>query len=476
MRAGGKLSARRARRFSVLFRVSLLAAACFVARPWALSGQTLLGGVVTDCAGTPIAGLIVTISGPAARSAITASDGRFLVEVPPGNYTVTLQRIGLSGPTPISITLAGGQSADLGLIPLGCDYVRLQGLDPGPPPFFLFDGRVDAGSGPTCVNDRVHVDNMGFGSALMLFSEDVLPGGPCSSELAFFAADHAPVYLPAPAAWSPARGDLLQRTLGPPIGVHLALWIVAGDTGIVAATNQAILQAMEADLLFRTNRVGVTFSWTTTPAFPGLSVIGSGCDDGEEGGLSSSMWYTPGEINVYVVQQAMWEDGATGTVWPVSGVNCGFDRNVIYLSRAGDVTTLAHELGHAFGFRCFTDSTGTRRCRRQHTDLTYTVTNGDPACTSDADPAAANCQPPPPCPGFTDQAPGVPGCQPFAPTNIMWPEASGRTGFTLGQLYQMRLEGANQLRANGLLGPPSKPCRVEQLFSADLCPLLWLEP
>ncbi len=48
-----------------------------------------LAGTVTDSAGTPLAGIPVSVSGPASRSATTDSAGRYSLALTPGSYSVT---------------------------------------------------------------------------------------------------------------------------------------------------------------------------------------------------------------------------------------------------------------------------------------------------------------------------------------------------------------------------------------------------
>jgi len=75
---------------------ALLVALLAQAVPLAAQGDGQLDGVVRDAAGAPLAGVIVRVSGPAARSERTGVAGRYRVAgLPPGTYTISASQPGM---------------------------------------------------------------------------------------------------------------------------------------------------------------------------------------------------------------------------------------------------------------------------------------------------------------------------------------------------------------------------------------------
>jgi iron complex outermembrane receptor protein len=94
---------------------ALLVALLAQAVPLAAQGDGQLDGVVRDAAGAPLAGAIVRVSGPAARSERTGVAGRYRVSgLPPGTYTISASHPGMVA-VEQSLELQAGTPATLDL-------------------------------------------------------------------------------------------------------------------------------------------------------------------------------------------------------------------------------------------------------------------------------------------------------------------------------------------------------------------------
>ena len=87
------------------------AAAAPVAPMVAQAQKATLGGTVRDAIGSPLAGARVVVSGPFAATTITDGNGSFVLNVPPGSYTVTVERSGFSSVTLTDLIVTAGSTA-----------------------------------------------------------------------------------------------------------------------------------------------------------------------------------------------------------------------------------------------------------------------------------------------------------------------------------------------------------------------------
>lgn len=84
-----------------------------------MPGGALIGTVVDQANGAPLAGVAVGLSGPANFNISTNADGQYAQILPPGSYTVTLSKPGYATATLSGVTVTSGitTTADASLLP-----------------------------------------------------------------------------------------------------------------------------------------------------------------------------------------------------------------------------------------------------------------------------------------------------------------------------------------------------------------------
>jgi hypothetical protein len=443
---------RRRRVLSLVLLAPLLALAQDAGSSGAIRGHLL------SCADGPMGGAAVELKG-LTRGAVTNLEGQFFMpSVPAGSQTLVVTRIGYA-PGTIEVDVPAGGTVNVRFAP-GCDQVRITGAEPGSEPVesvLLLDGREAAGP---CISDRLHVDGPSD-TPFFLFPDNVVPGASCSSEIVVFSVGDG-VYYEQDPPWTSTQGDLLERAAPPPLAVPLQFWLAVAPSDLDAAHQAATEDFLTALDLFDRNRAGLAFQSTMTDASAGVGVIGSECGEILANGIQTTPWYVADRVNVYYVDEAFIDQA--GASVPTAGVNCGADRNIIFIGVLSDPTTLSHELGHAFGLRG----------PRGHVNFSITYEDGTPGCV-DQNPGLAGCQPDCTPELGPDEQLTIPGCQKFKTANVMFPDRTGRTEFSIGQVYQMHLHAPSQLNANGHRTGPTKTCGATPQ-SDDPCPVLWLDP
>ena len=238
------------------------------------------------------------------------------------------------------------------------DRLRIQGLAPGEDAAVIMDARKATG----CHDGSAGASSEWvFGSSGSNAFENLRVPGTCNSEIAVFSANHA-VHLESVTTWTDAPGDVHTVTLQPLKDVDVHLWVM--DDATAATAHQHIAIARD---LYIENRVGVRFVPTvrkladvTTDSNPGsvvdggISVSGSHCLALPP--IQAKPYYTPNTLNVYYVNK------------PFRGRNCATkatptdclldpvlhppgDANIIFIGSGAATTSLAHEIGHAYGLR-----------------------------------------------------------------------------------------------------------------------------
>lgn len=231
------------------------------------------------------------------------------------------------------------------------------------------------------------------------------PSPPCPSEVAVLSKNHALSFEPGVNPPWTNGGEVHPVTLQPTISVDVSVWLVrTGANTCSSSTEEPTCWSGDfsyVNSLLTDNRVGVLLAGFATDLSgdsTAVSTIGSACD--KVASIQSSSWYTPGRLNVYYVSGVAGGDGGTGLQCsdaPRAGPN------IIFIGSAASASTLAHEIGHAYGLRP-TGSGG-------HTNL---------------------FNPPQ-----------------FSSSNIMWAGGgSGRDYFSLGQVFRMNVHPSSMLNVN----------------------------
>lgn len=317
---------------------------------------------------------------------------------------------------------------------LADDLLKIENIADSDNVVVLMDSRTFVGTNWQCSNDTV----LRTTGALPVGRRDADAG--CNSEIAVFAAGNA-MALSFP-GWSDADGDIHTITMKPIIDVPVSVWIADA-----AAEARAPGEIANATWVYTQNKVGVQFVATYNNVYDdpnAVATIGKSCNS--IGWIGRSAWYTPRTLNVYYVK--------TITLPPelarqrpddqkTPGLTCDRfgdgkikgDANIIFISGTGNLATVAHEIGHAFGLR------------------------------------------PGPEGGHTNDAKGK-FLEGFNSNNVM---AGGgpptRSHFSLGQAFRMNTQadewGGTMLIANGLRPGPGRAC--PPLRTSDTCPPLALD-
>lgn len=318
------------------------------------------------------------------------------------------------------------------------DKLKIDGIAAGDEVIVMMDARTGSG----CQDGSAGMaSEQLFASAGETTHPNLLsPAAGCNSEIAIFSKNHAMKWETA-VPWTDNPGDVHTVTLDPLIKAEVHIWVMDDATAAVAETH-----FNEARDLFRENRVGVLFEpkIRKLPDATAAQTVRNGVDPGSWDCLAldpikaTSAFYTANALNIYYVDM------------PVGGKNCAIkqtpsictysatayppgDANITFLGTVASLTTLAHELGHAYGLR------------------------------------------PAKCKGHTE---GIPG---FGSDNLMCTGTSciNRSKLTLGQVFRMNTY-ADEGWGGTMLIPNNLPSRVPRLCKPDAphsaaCPALNLE-
>jgi hypothetical protein len=169
-----------------------------------------------------------------------------------------------------------------------------------------------------------------------------------------------------PLAWTDLAGDLRTVTLDPVVEADLNIWITHEADRAVAEE-----QAQKAHYLFLDNRVGVRLKWKVQnvadlPGAPSnaVAIINAGVsndnflDCQNLAAIRAQPFYVANTLNVYYVRRAF--SGRNCAISKVPGMCITSamapdfvkaDGNINFIGSEATPTTLAHELGHAYGLR-----------------------------------------------------------------------------------------------------------------------------
>lgn len=340
------------------------------------------------------------------------------------------------------------------------DKLKIEGIAPGDDVIVMLDAPTNHG----CRDGSGGIEWVFPSTGLTIFDVNLLsPTMTCRSEVTVFSRKHAMKWQAL--TWTDLPGDTRTVTLDPLIEEDVYVWI-KDETDRARAEQQAA----EAQRLFLENRVGVRLNWQvkklcdvvpaaacadpSAPSHP-FNIVKGGVSENfllcplnpfpppepqvQLAPIRAQPFYVANALNVYYVDY-----GQTGrncaiadvpsscitNAWPPYFVKA--DANITFIGTLESLTTLAHEIGHAYGLR----------------------------------PAA--------CRGHTE---GVPG---FGQDNIMWTGGTlPRLTFKLGQVFRMNTHaddwGGTMLIPNnstepGLSGRVAQPCFPN--VSSPACPLL----
>ena len=280
------------------------------------------------------------------------------------------------------------------------DKLKIVGIAPGEEVVVMLFGRTSA----ECMNGTSSPAETTFSTTGEKLLGNMLSKKKCLSEVAIFSKKHARKWQSL--KWTDVPGEVHTIRLGPLIDAALNIWVTT-DAQKAAAEEHA----QKAQDLFIENRVGVRLLWkvrklSDVPNAPSnaAEIVDAGINDDQFADCdgiarirAQPSFYVAKTLNVYYVNKQN-----------VAGRNCAIkivptdcpgtdgvrgDGNITFIGNLANSTTLAHELGHAYGLR------------------------------------------PADCGGHT----------PDFPDNIMFPNdresTVPRTHFTLGQVFRMNTHG-----------------------------------
>lgn len=316
------------------------------------------------------------------------------------------------------------------------DKLMVDGVAAGDEVSVMLYSRTSAG----CKDGTSSAADTTFSTTGEKWLENRLSAGSCRSEVGVFSKKHAMKWEPL--AWTDLPGDTRTIKLDPLINAALNIW-VATD----AERELAEEHAQKAQDLFLANRVGVRLDWKVEklPNANAVQIVNSAvgadlfsdCLDLATIRNAVPSIYVANTLNVYYVNKTWTGRNCAIKIVPTSCITSpsaphfvAADANITFIGTTANPTTLAHELGHAYGLRPAT------------------------------------------CSGHTN---GVAG---FSSDNIMWPTNSSstipRTTLSLGQVFRMNTHGdgwgGTMLIRNNIPARVPQPCFPH--LSGPACPQL----
>jgi hypothetical protein len=243
------------------------------------------------------------------------------------------------------------------------DTLKIEGIAPGDEVVVMLFGRTSAG----CMNATSDPAKTTFSTTGEVLLGNMLSKGRCRSQVAVFSKKHAMKWQPL--NWTDRRGDVRTIKLDPLIDAALNIWVTTDEQKAAAERH-----AQKAQDLFIENRVGVRLVWkvlklSEVPGAPSdaAKIVHDGLSNDQFadcdglGPIRKQPFYVAKTLNVYYVdrQQLAGRNCAIKVV-PMDQDTCfksaqedavRADGNITFIGNKADPTTLAHELGHAYGLR-----------------------------------------------------------------------------------------------------------------------------
>lgn len=246
--------------------------------------------------------------------------------------------------------------------PLGSgeDKLKLTGNDAGDEVVVMLDGRTTEGCRDGSTSS---LPEWVFSSTGESPLGNVLSPGSCNSEVAVFSKKHAMKWEKAVSTWTDSPGDVHTTPLDPLIEAAVHIWVADDVTADLARTH-----IENARVLYLGNRVGVKLvdkiqkfaDVSNSPPDP-MGIISAGVDDeGIDclalGPIQGSALYVSNALNVYYVNKGFKGRNCAIKYPPtVCPANPSWypraDGNITFIGTWANSTTLAHEIGHAYGLR-----------------------------------------------------------------------------------------------------------------------------
>jgi len=246
------------------------------------------------------------------------------------------------------------------------DKLKIEGITPGEEVVVMLFGRTSA----ECMNGMSSPAVTTFTTTGEKLLGNMLPKRKCLSEVAVFSKNHAMKWLSL--NWSDRPGETRTIKLKPLINAALNIWVTTDEQ-----KNKAEADAQKAQDLFIENRVGVRLLWKVRKLSDvrgapsnAAKIVRDGLSDGRFADcdklapIRAQPFYVAKTLNVYYVDLPF-----------LRGRNCAIkrvpldmdtcvtsaegdfrraDANITFIGPDANDTTLAHELGHAYGLRPIT--------------------------------------------------------------------------------------------------------------------------
>jgi hypothetical protein len=208
------------------------------------------------------------------------------------------------------------------------DTITVAELSGAAPATLLLDGRR-AGA---CFGNEIHRTAAG------ITVPNVETPGTCESHRLFaMAVDHG--LLRVDPSFTDSGGDAVTVKMSPIVRVPVTVWIAHGPV------SDAEVDVKNANVLLNTMQCGVALepvSFLERTNAPGVSSLAALADCDDVPALKSTVGFTPGQLNVYYIQQIDHPDAPHGIACRADGVD------VVLVASGAFLETLAHEIGHTF--------------------------------------------------------------------------------------------------------------------------------